>query len=146
NGVMLSTRPLLPVQRLLISEISLVIRGLPELEGVPNARLRFSPTRLEALFRGIARKTAQNSSSMREDIRNVRGTEIDYINGYIVKRGEEQGIRCVLNYMICQMVKSRNFIDQEAGVAFRPYGIGDVKGSAGDGEGVMLEDGGTAQG
>ena len=108
NGAMLNNDELLPVQRLLLAEISLVIRGLPELEGIPNVRHRFSAKRLEQLFLGVTKRTAQNSSSMREDIRHEKQPEIDYINGYIVKRGEQQGIKCALNFMLMQLIKGKN--------------------------------------
>lgn len=127
NGSMLDNPPLTRVQRLLIAEISLVIRGMPELEGIPNARMRFSATRLEALFRGISQKTARNSSSMREDIRNVKYPEIDYINGYIVRRGEEQGIKCVLNYMIMQLIKAKHHYNTRSDTKSVPYGAGGVE-------------------
>ncbi|KAK5196605.1 2-dehydropantoate 2-reductase (Ketopantoate reductase) (KPA reductase) (KPR) [Exophiala xenobiotica] len=108
NGALLLSDELSPVQRLLLAEVSLVIRGLPELEGIPNVRMRFSAKRLEQLAIAVIRRTAQNSSSMREDIRHGKKPEIDYINGYIVKRGEEQGIKCVLNFMLMQLIKGKD--------------------------------------
>ncbi|EXJ95064.1 hypothetical protein A1O1_00182 [Capronia coronata CBS 617.96] len=108
NGALLYNDELAMVQRLLLAEISLVIRGLPELEGIPNVRVRFSAKRLEQLFRAVTERTARNSSSMREDIRNGKKPEIDYINGYIVRRGEEQGIKCAINFMLMQLIKSKH--------------------------------------
>ncbi|EHY57733.1 2-dehydropantoate 2-reductase (Ketopantoate reductase) (KPA reductase) (KPR) [Exophiala dermatitidis] len=108
NGALLYNDEIATVQRLLLAEISLVIRGLPELNGIPNVRGRFSATRLEQLFRAVTQRTARNSSSMREDIRNGKKPEIDYINGYIVRRGEEQGIKCALNFMLMQLIKSKH--------------------------------------
>jgi 2-dehydropantoate 2-reductase len=105
---MLNNDELLPIQRLLLAEISLVIRGLPELEGIPNVRHRFSAKRLEQLFLGVTKRTAKNSSSMREDIRHQKQPEIDFINGWIVKRGEQQGIKCALNFMLMQLIKGKN--------------------------------------
>lgn len=119
NGVMLNNEELFPVQRLLLAEISLVIRGLPELEGIPNVRHRFSAKRLEQLFLAVTKRTAQNSSSMREDIRHDKQPEIDYINGYIVKRGEQQGIKCALNFMLMQLIKGKHSLRDGTGL---PYG------------------------
>lgn len=113
NGAMLGNNELLPIQRMLLAEISLVIRGLPELEGIPNVRHRFSAKRLEQLFMAVTKRTAQNSSSMREDVRHGKQPEIDYINGYIVKRGDQQGIKCVLNFMIMQLIKGKNSLRSE---------------------------------
>lgn len=133
NGATLNNPPLTRVQRLLIAEIALVIRGLPELEGIPNVRARFSPTRLELRLQTVATQTAQNSSSMREDMRLVRMTEVDYINGYIVKRGEEQGIKCVLNYMLMQLIKSKNHVLFHGEDALRaaPFSRKDIKAEQG---------------
>jgi len=128
NGAMLYNGALSTVQRLLLAEISLVIRGLPELEGLPNVRVRFSPERLEKLFLSVSSKTAQNSSSMREDVRHGKNTEIDYINGYIVKRGEERGLKCVLNYMLMQLVKGKSWYQMNAEEASIPYGVSRVQG------------------
>ena len=107
NGALLYNFFYTRVIRLLLAEISLVIRSLPELKNVPNVNMRFNTGRLERLFLSIANTTAENHSSMLQDIRSDRLTEIDYINGYIVKRGEEMGIHCVMNYMLMHMVKGK---------------------------------------
>ena len=116
NAAILDNQPLTRIQRLLIAEIAFVIRSMPELEGIPNVRTRFSASRLEAFSLQITKKTGKNSSSMREDIRHVRKTEIDYINGYIVKRGEELGIKCVLNYMIVNLIKAKDELLLKSGL------------------------------
>ena len=104
NGELLGNFAITRVMRLLLSESSLVIRSLPELQHVPNVQARFSPQRLEALVTRIARATSSNLSSTLQDVRTGEQTEIEYINGYIVRRGEELGIRCVMNYMLEKMV------------------------------------------
>lgn len=108
NGALLYNFYFTRVIRLLLAEISLVIKSLPELKNVPNVNMRFDTLRLERLVSSIAKTTAENYSSMVQDIRSGRLTEIDYINGYIVKRGEEMGIHCVMNYMLMHMVKGKN--------------------------------------
>ena len=110
NGDLLKNYCYRRVFRLLLAEISLVIKSLPELKNVPNVNMRFDTLRLEMRVFSIAKTTADNYSSMLQDIRSGRPTEIDYINGYIVKRGEEMGIHCVLNYMLMHMVKGKNKI------------------------------------
>ena len=158
NGATLDNKHLSTVQNLLLAEISLVIRSLPELQPLPNIQQRFSAERLKNLFLGVAQKTAHNSSSMREDIRRHREqTEIEYINGYIVKRGEELGIQCALNFMIVQMVKGKTLISKRAGgdvvpyetkqieAEFKPFGGGGGGEGQGDEGGVMIEDVGTAR-
>lgn len=107
NGGLVANFYLKRVMRLLLAEVALVIRSLPELENVPNVKMRFEPARLERIALSVAEKTYQNDSSMLQDVRYGRQTEIDYINGYIVKRGEELGVHCVLNYMLMHMVKAK---------------------------------------
>lgn len=107
NGALWSNFYFTRVIRLLLAEISLVIRSLPELENVPNVSMRFDTLRLERLVFSIISTTADNQSSMLQDIRVSRPTEIDYINGYIVRRGEELGIHCVMNYMLMHLVKGK---------------------------------------
>ncbi|TKA49807.1 hypothetical protein B0A55_13074, partial [Friedmanniomyces simplex] len=91
NGALLYNFALTRTLRLLLAETSLVIRSLPELQSIPNINTRFSPQRLESLVTSVADKTRDNISSMLADVRAGRKTEIEYINGYIVKRGEEVG-------------------------------------------------------
>jgi 2-dehydropantoate 2-reductase len=107
NGALLYNYALTRTMRLLLSEISLVIRSLPELQYIPNVQSRFDPGRLETVVLGVANKTKDNISSMLADARAGRQTEIDYINGWIVKRGEEIGVRCLMNYMLMQIVKGK---------------------------------------
>lgn len=146
NGAMLNNSPLSTIQNMLLAELSLVIRSLPELQTIPALAQRFSTARLKDLFTNVATKTAENSSSMREDIRKARlATEINYINGYIVKRGEEVGIQAVLNYMVVQMVKAKTLLGVQRGFDEVPFAGGVVegeiqKGKLGKEGGVVLED------
>jgi len=107
NGQMLNNAPLSRVHHSLIAEISAVIQKLPELRGNPGVSIRFSPESLMNRFVNVTNITAANSSSMREDVRNTKDTEIDYINGYIIKRGKELGIECVMNDLILQLIKGK---------------------------------------
>jgi 2-dehydropantoate 2-reductase len=114
NGSILYNFAMTRTQRLLLAEISLVIRSLPELQGLPNIQDRFSPERLETLVVSIADQTRTNISSMLADVRAGRKTEVRYINGYIVRRGEEMGMKCVCNYMMMQLVEGKtNMIQRE---------------------------------
>lgn len=109
------------VIRLLLAEISLVIRSLPELQGLPNVVMRFSPDRLENMVFNLSRKTGENLSSMLQDVRAGKKTEIDYLNGYIIRRGERLGITCVLNYMVLQMVKGKGYLQRTRDEAELPF-------------------------
>lgn len=112
NGSVLYNYSLTRVIRLLLSEVSLVIRSLPELQYIPNVQQRFDPGRLETVVVGVANRTGDNISSMLADVRAGRQTEIDYINGWIVKKGEEMGVKCFMNYMLMHMVKGKGGLVQ----------------------------------
>lgn len=62
--------------------------------------------------RTVCRKTAKNISSMLQDIRNNRKTEIDSINGAIEALGKELNIATPENNLLCRQVK-----ELEAGFA-----------------------------
>ena len=54
----------------------------------------------------VAEMTANNRSSMLQDIERGKKTEIDYINGAIVKKGKELGIDCCVNEVLVNLIKS----------------------------------------
>nr|POF05442.1 putative 2-dehydropantoate 2-reductase [Quercus suber] len=107
NGQLNTNDGVSRTMRLMLAEISLVITSLPELRSIPGVPIRFSSRRLEQICKSIANTTSENISSMLADVRAGKRTEIDYINGYIVKRGDELGIKCVVNYAIMQTVKAK---------------------------------------
>lgn len=113
NGELLDNGRIDRIMRLMISEISLVIRSLPELQGVSNLERRFDPDRLETMVATVARKTSNRSSSMRRDVNDGLILQISSTTGYIVRRGEELGIRCVMNFMIMQMVLGKSLMVQQ---------------------------------
>ena len=126
NGQLIENFFFLRVFRLLLAETSLVIRSLPELKGIPNVNLRYDPERLEKVVIGIATNTAENVSSMLQDVRVHKKTEIDYINGYIVRRGEEMGIKCITNFLVMQLVKARGKMVQKAALELLPDDLPDT--------------------
>jgi 2-dehydropantoate 2-reductase len=84
------------------------IRPAP-VEGVPPRLIAFALRLPDAMFRLAARgmlavdKTAR--SSMWEDLRVGRPTEIDYLQGEIVRLAEEHGVDAPLNRRVLQRVK-----------------------------------------
>ena len=50
--------------------------------------------------------TASHLSSMLQDIKKGKKTEIDYLNGFIVEKGKVHGIRTPFNETVTQIVKS----------------------------------------
>ncbi|PWY89742.1 hypothetical protein BO70DRAFT_426196 [Aspergillus heteromorphus CBS 117.55] len=85
NGAILQNPSVWPLQRQLVEEISAVFLRLPELAhlGAEARTELFSVRAIEDAVRGTVEKTAANSSSMREDVRRGRETEIRFINGLL---------------------------------------------------------------
>jgi 2-dehydropantoate 2-reductase len=54
----------------------------------------------------IAKLTANNFSSMLQDVKNQRQTEIDFINGYLLNKATESGIELPLSQSLINLVKS----------------------------------------
>jgi len=105
NGELFTQGPIVKVMRALLLEAAQVIQSLPELRDDPDTATRFSTQNLELKILEAADKTAKNISSMLQDFRSGRETEIDYINGYIVKRATELGIECETHEAAVKMIK-----------------------------------------
>ena len=55
----------------------------------------------------VAELTKNNVSSMLQDVRRGKYTEIDYINGYLINLGRELGVRTPFNVSLSDLVKLR---------------------------------------
>jgi len=59
-----------------------------------------------AFCRQVMVDTAENQSSMLQDVLGGRRTEIEYLNGYVVRLGTEQhGIPCPANQQLCERIR-----------------------------------------
>jgi len=58
------------------------------------------------LVRSVASKTASNTSSMLQDRLQGKRTEIDSINGYVVRLAGKHGISLPVNEALCALVRS----------------------------------------
>ncbi len=56
--------------------------------------------------REVAERTASNISSMLQDVRARRRTEVDYINGAVAAQGRELGIPCPINHTLTALVRA----------------------------------------
>lgn len=77
-------------------------------EVIGQAELRQIPLQSKTLrdvVYQVMGNTAENSSSMREDIRGQRLSEIDYINGYIVKCAQQMGMSAPHNEQCVEQIK-----------------------------------------
>ena len=57
------------------------------------------------LVESVANRTKDNSSSMRQDIKNKRATEVDFINGFIVQEAKANNVKAPINSQLWQQVK-----------------------------------------
>jgi 2-dehydropantoate 2-reductase len=57
------------------------------------------------MVEGVARSTANNISSMLQDVMRGTPTEIEAINGAIIRLGEKSGIETPINRMFWRLVK-----------------------------------------
>ncbi|KAL9054977.1 MAG: hypothetical protein Q9162_003832 [Coniocarpon cinnabarinum] len=110
NGSILKNSNISRNMRLLLFEISAIFRRLPEVQGLPNVDVRFSPDRLEDLVVGVANKTSANISSMLQDVRRGAETEIEYLNGWVVRRGESVGVKAVVNYSMVTLLMNDSVV------------------------------------
>ncbi len=110
--------------------INAVINPLTALEDVPNGALLAEPQRVRALCAEllpllerqgltqpldywvqnvltVARLTAGNASSMREDLRHHRQTEIDYMNGFLLREAARLGVALPRHQALYQAIKAK---------------------------------------
>lgn len=107
--------------RKILEEFCQVVRKLPELQGIEGVEDRFRKGLLEKRVVSIAEKTSTNTSSMLQDIRKGRKTEIDYINGYIMNRARQIGVACPVNSLMVQMIKAKQAIKDRQIKGFIPF-------------------------
>ncbi|MEP1215002.1 MAG: 2-dehydropantoate 2-reductase [Marinobacter sp.] len=63
-----------------------------------------APEAIRRRIETVARSTSENTSSMLSDRQQGRTTEIDFINGYVARRGRVHGIDVSVNQMLTQRV------------------------------------------
>lgn len=73
-------------------------------EVVSRMRIRLPVDPFEETF-NVARRTASNKSSMLQDVLAKRMTEVDYINGAIVRYGRVYGVPTPVNEVLINIVK-----------------------------------------
>ena len=91
----------------LVKNIVPIMLGLLR-EGIMVAEkegCRFSLVRMMDKTVQVCADTAANTSSMRADVQRGKKTEIDFINGYIVKRGQINGIDTPLQARMVAEIK-----------------------------------------
>ena len=125
--------------------VNCAINPLTALLDCPNGELRKHPDRVALICREVAavieregyhtsesdlryyvdqviESTAENISSMLQDIRAMRHTEIDYITGYLLKRARAHGITVAENSRLFELVKRKESEYERIGTGMpRPW-------------------------
>ncbi|MGT8856860.1 2-dehydropantoate 2-reductase [Enterobacter sp. 186315] len=125
--------------------VNCVINPLTALWDCPNGALKNHPQEVAALCAEVAaviereglhtsaddiqyyveqviESTAENISSMLQDVRGLRHTEIDYITGYLLKRARAHGISVPENARLYDMVKRKESEYERVGTGMpRPW-------------------------
>jgi 2-dehydropantoate 2-reductase len=97
NGKLLESRAALAVMTAAAEEA----RQVALAEGV-----RPQPGDLPEAVRRVARKTAENRSSMLQDVLRGAPSEIDAICGEVVRRGARHGVSTPVNHMFVHLIKA----------------------------------------
>lgn len=110
--------------------VNCVVNPLTALYNCPNGELRQYPEQVEKICNEVARvmqreghhsapedllfyvwqivdSTAANISSMLQDVRAERQTEIDYITGYLLKRARAHGLSVPENAHLYELIKRK---------------------------------------
>lgn len=91
------------------SELHLIMHGVvgEAVEVAHALGLDFGSEETIRRVEEVCRNTARNISSMLQDVRRGSSTEIDYINGAIVRQGERLGLDTPLNRLLTRLVKEK---------------------------------------
>ncbi|KAL2158691.1 hypothetical protein VTH06DRAFT_4173 [Thermothelomyces fergusii] len=89
----------------LLEEAGPIVRALLPMSSSERVDQEFTDEALGDFVWDVARKTANNTSSMLQDVRNGKTTEIDYINGYLVSQGQKLGLPTTYHAKVCSMIK-----------------------------------------
>jgi 2-dehydropantoate 2-reductase len=85
---------------------TLMTMAVEEAEYVAQKKGALPKANLTSRVLEVCRATAQNRSSMGQDIDNRRRTEIDFLNGAIVREGEILGVPTPVNRTLTYLVKT----------------------------------------
>ncbi len=72
-------------------------------------KIKFSKKDYITLAFNVAKSTAENKNSMLQDINNGKVTEIDFINGRILKYAQELGINVPINEILTDLIKGLEY-------------------------------------
>lgn len=98
NGRLLELKPARALMAAAVEEAVAVGKALG---------IRFLHQDMLAAVQQVARRTGANISSMRQDVLSKRRTEVAYINGAVVRQGEQVGLPTPINQTLTQLVQAK---------------------------------------
>ena len=109
NGEVFGTPARKMVLEALVAEAGPVIRSLLEGSGIRKAEIEneFSDEELRNAAIKVAEATAANESSMLQDVKQKRETEVRWINGWVVEEGKKRGMECRWHEEVVSLVENR---------------------------------------
>jgi 2-dehydropantoate 2-reductase len=96
NGGILESRHLRELVRAAVRETVEVAAG---------KRIEMPEADMESYAEGICQRTADNVNSMLQDVRRQRRTEVDAINGAVVREGEAAGVPTPTNSVLASLIR-----------------------------------------
>lgn len=106
NGGVLKDGTMLPPAHDILQEISLVLQAMRK--NNHDSCSSVTKATLNDFVLNVIHQTKDNSCSMREDVKNGRKTEIEYLNGYIVECGRNFSVPTLANSDIRDQIQRMN--------------------------------------
>ncbi|KAJ2161588.1 2-dehydropantoate 2-reductase (Ketopantoate reductase) (KPA reductase) (KPR) [Coemansia sp. RSA 552] len=78
----------------------------------PHLHSELAPQAIEEYVVRIINATAQNRSSMLQDVASGRPTEVDWINGFLLRLGQQHGVPTPVNSLLYSLVKLKEVSHQ----------------------------------
>jgi 2-dehydropantoate 2-reductase len=92
NGQLMDKREFGSLRKQLIREVSEVAISLN-----PELQENLSPSAMQDFVQLVIRDNMDNTSSMQRDVKSKKPTEIDHLNGFIVRKSQALNIECPAN-------------------------------------------------
>jgi 2-dehydropantoate 2-reductase len=107
NDQLLYNHKIWKYMMIVLTELSHIVRSLPELQDTPNIQKIFSVDRLQKEIIGKIAKSGKTQSHMLRAVRNGNRTDIEFTLGYLLNRAHELGIECPVTYALMLQVEGK---------------------------------------
>lgn len=89
----------------IVKEVSLIATASAAAESSDGSNLHFDIESLRSFVQKVIQDTYHNKSSMLQDVTKKQKTEVEYLNGYVIKKGRELGIDTPVNEEVCNRIR-----------------------------------------